>query len=638
MATTQQPPGRIDSLESLGSSTTNADLKPVKVESPNEQPPAKDEKLTTTTTSHDLNDMDTSRDAHGHLVSSDIVIDHNAVYQSNIFAPHAHSFFYGGYENLIGDWEDQSRYVNVEGVEFGLAGVYNENPSLVYHTGYGYSPYGPYSPGMTPLTSLSGDGQLYSPHQFQFPGAYYQQSAPPNMPYLSSSTPIPRVDLAVPIDQQGVFTSDTSNFNTQMFGPRPDLTRAPDGTGSVTPLSLPTVSVSPQPIGGLMPFGQGAMPITSGMGSQQQRSLYGFGSSISSIDRGYSHSGQYHNSTFETSIPSLGIKDQSSFVLDKNRRGGKESTLLCSCNGTVDFLNEQNRGPRANRSKIQMIECNSSLDTEKDSSTTGVDHKLYNSPDFVTEHKDAMFFIIKSYSEDNVHKSIKYGVWASTSSGNRKLDSAYHEAKQKEDPCPVFLFFSVNASAHFCGVSEMIGPVDFEKSVDYWQQDRWSGQFPVKWHMVKDVPNNLFRHIILENNENKPVTNSRDTQEVKLEKGLEMLGIFKKHEYEVSIIDDFEFYEEREKAMQERKARKHHQMYNSAGPVRAAFRNEQRNPPAISGDFINRLSKNFISAVRLEERNNADPATDKNSSLSVSVAPKPDELQKSETTPATTSS
>ena len=72
----------------------------------------------------------------------------------------------------------------------------------------------------------------------------------------------------------------------------------------------------------------------------------------------------------------------------------------------------------------------------------------------------------------------------------------------------------MNASAQFCGVAEMIGPVDFEKSVDYWQQDKWTGQFPVKWHIVKDVPNNLFRHIILENNENKPVTNSRDTQEV----------------------------------------------------------------------------------------------------------------------------
>jgi len=56
--------------------------------------------------------------------------------------------------------------------------------------------------------------------------------------------------------------------------------------------------------------------------------------------------------------------------------------------------------------------------------------------------------------------------------------------------------------------------VDFNKNMDFWQQDKWNGFFPVKWHIIKDVPNPQFRHILLENNENKPVTNSRDTQEV----------------------------------------------------------------------------------------------------------------------------
>lgn len=73
----------------------------------------------------------------------------------------------------------------------------------------------------------------------------------------------------------------------------------------------------------------------------------------------------------------------------------------------------------------------------------------------------------------------------------------------------------VNASGHFCGVAEMTGPVDFHKDMEFWQQDKWSGSFPVKWHIIKDTPNPSFRHIILENNENKPVTNSRDTQEVR---------------------------------------------------------------------------------------------------------------------------
>jgi hypothetical protein len=62
----------------------------------------------------------------------------------------------------------------------------------------------------------------------------------------------------------------------------------------------------------------------------------------------------------------------------------------------------------------------------------------------------------------------------------------------------------------------MVGPVDFEKDADYWQQDRWNGQFPVQWHVIKDVPNSRFRHILLENNDHKPVTHSRDSQEVKL--------------------------------------------------------------------------------------------------------------------------
>lgn len=75
-------------------------------------------------------------------------------------------------------------------------------------------------------------------------------------------------------------------------------------------------------------------------------------------------------------------------------------------------------------------------------------------------------------------------------------------------------FLQVNVSGQFCGVAEMIGPVDFNKNMDFWQQDKWNGSFPVKWHIIKDVPNTSLRHIILENNENKPVTNSRDTQEV----------------------------------------------------------------------------------------------------------------------------
>lgn len=104
----------------------------------------------------------------------------------------------------------------------------------------------------------------------------------------------------------------------------------------------------------------------------------------------------------------------------------------------------------------------------------------------------------------------------------------------------------------------MVGPLDFNKSLDYWQQDKWTGCFPVKWHIVKDVPNSLLKHITLENNENKPVTNSRDTQEVRLEQGLQIIKIFKGHSSKSSLLDDFGFYEARQRTMQEKKAKQQH--------------------------------------------------------------------------------
>lgn len=87
----------------------------------------------------------------------------------------------------------------------------------------------------------------------------------------------------------------------------------------------------------------------------------------------------------------------------------------------------------------------------------------------------------------------------------------------------------MNGSGQFLGVAEMIGQLDFNKNMDFWQLDKWNGFFPVKWHIVKDLPNSLLRHIILENNENRPVTYSRDTQEVSSFSSHRGLGLIKSH-------------------------------------------------------------------------------------------------------------
>lgn len=77
-----------------------------------------------------------------------------------------------------------------------------------------------------------------------------------------------------------------------------------------------------------------------------------------------------------------------------------------------------------------------------------------------------------------------------------------------------FLLIQVNTSGKFLGIAEMVGQVDFKKSMDFWQEERWSGFFPLQWHIVKDVPNINFKNITLPNNDNRLVYYSRDTQEV----------------------------------------------------------------------------------------------------------------------------
>ncbi|KAM8966284.1 YTH domain-containing family protein 3 isoform 3-T3 [Pelodytes ibericus] len=167
----------------------------------------------------------------------------------------------------------------------------------------------------------------------------------------------------------------------------------------------------------------------------------------------------------------------------------------------------------------------------------------YNPKDFDWSLKNGRVFIIKSYSEDDIHRSIKYSIWCSTEHGNKRLDAAYRSLNAKG---PLYLLFSVNGSGHFCGVAEMKSIVDYNAYAGVWSQDKWKGKFDVKWVFVKDVPNNQLRHIRLENNDNKPVTNSRDTQEVPLEKAKQVLKIIATFKHTTSIFDDFAHYEKRQ--------------------------------------------------------------------------------------------
>ncbi|PIA34712.1 hypothetical protein AQUCO_03700175v1 [Aquilegia coerulea] len=540
--------------------------------------------------------------------------DPNLCYPYNGYSSPA--YYYGGYDGSISEWDDYSRYVNPDGT-----GVYGDNGSLMY--GYGYSPYGPYSPASSPVPTIGHDGQLYGPQQYQYP-TFYQSPTPPNEAFNSTQAPAsqemstsvsadkPALSVEVPngnakgsvnTNSNGSMplkpSQQTSSVNSNGSYGRPgvypggvpasgyqDYRYSFDGLKSPVPWldvsayndgkhrpatssAISTVSHANNIQGGR---NQNVRPHPNIMGMQAPRTPGLMPSHY--LSRMYSNSRMYgqYGTSYRTGCGygSNGYDSRNNgrtgwlSVDSKYKPKGRGNFSFGYGNENMDGLNELNRGPRSRGFKNQKtvplavkgqnISSGDSTET-KDISTVTPDREQYNREDFSVKYKDAKFFIIKSYSEDDVHKSIKYSVWASTPNGNKNLNAGYQESQEKSGDCPVFLCFSVNGSGQFVGLAEMVGPVDFDKSVEYWQQDKWNGCFPVKWHIVKDIPNSLLKQITLENNDNKPVTNSRDTQEVKLEQGLQMLKIFKDHSCKTCILDDFEFYEGRQKTVQEKKAK-----------------------------------------------------------------------------------
>ncbi|KAK9072532.1 hypothetical protein SSX86_008966 [Deinandra increscens subsp. villosa] len=504
-----------------------------------------------------------------------------------------------GYDGTTTGWDDYSRYVNPDGVDTSH-GVYGDNGSIMY-PGYGYAPYGAYSPG-SPVPTPGHDGQLYGAQHYQYPSPYFQPmtqvTVPPkggiSRPVANGQQPF-AVDTAANGNPNSIVKGNNGSvlvrpaaYQNPVANPNGSYNRGTQNGFQGTKVHSPVSWLdSPVYSNGQPRYNANPVPLSNvnGFASKNQsirpphlgnsRPVPGINTSSAYMNRMYPNKlyGQYqgaYGSGLGLGSSPYWLPNGNGWLAANNtyKPKGRGNGFFSYGNENSDGLNELNRGPRAQITKnlkdpVQVTVTvngeNGNLantdGVEKDKASAAPDREQYNLTEFPETYTDAKFYIIKSYSEDDVHKSIKYNVWSSTQNGNKKLDAAYHEAQQKPEKCPVFLFFSVNTSGQFVGVAEMVGPVDFNKSLEYWQQDKWVGYFPVKWHIVKDVPNSLLKHIILEYNENKPVTNSRDTQEVKLEQGLQVIKIFKDHSSKQCILDDFEFYEERQKRIQEKKAK-----------------------------------------------------------------------------------
>ncbi|XP_039020701.1 YTH domain-containing protein ECT2-like [Hibiscus syriacus] len=490
--------------------------------------------------------------------ASEFVIDEGMYY------PTATNYVYycTGFESPV-EWEDHQNILVADGPDVQYSGSQTETFPYVYYTpSYGYAqsshnPYNPYIPG-----AVAGDSPLVGAQQ------YYTIT-----PYQNPVSPTGYVPVFIQPDNIPNSSTDFLLDTHASIGTRPDGRGAKHILGSASATlsreSTPNQadSLSRVTDGQSKDYAiQGRIPGGFESASAQAHQVGVASCSFQPIGNIPGGKLQSHHNHLKEDLPisnaisAYGASAPGFGALDKLQPKIHVGRVFNDAHGFPDTWAEQNRGPRTNRSKNQLVvKAYTSKAGNNDAEGNIIIYTdRYNKDNFPVDCVDAKFFVIKSYSEDDVHKSIKYNVWSSTPHGNKKLESAFEDAQKitagKSRSCPIFLFFSVNATGQFCGVAEMIGPVDFQKDMDFWQNDKWSGSFPVTWHIVKDAPNSHFRRIILENNENKPVTNSRDTQEIMYKQGMEMLKIFKNHVMKTSLLDDFMYYENRQRIMQEERA------------------------------------------------------------------------------------
>ncbi|KAF4364863.1 hypothetical protein G4B88_025582 [Cannabis sativa] len=497
----------------------------------------------------------------------EFVVDQGLVYP----AATGYGYYCTGFESP-GEWEDQRRIFGVDGPEIQYTGAQNESFPYVYYTptyGYAQTPYNPYNPYI-PGAVMGVDGSFAGAQQYYSVSPYHQNpTSTAYFPVVLQSDMIPSNTPESTVDTGASNRSDVRgskhNFNSTSGAFSNSTKSTSNMKNSLTIISEgQKSSVGPSKHATSKGVSNSNYPSPASSHVLQGRNSSSSTQPVDFIPNGKILSHQNHVKVTvpgNNSLSDFGTVTHGRATVAKLRPKVNVGRSMNDINNGLDSLGEQNRGPRISRSKNELA-VKAYTTRAGGANAQGniiIYTDQYNTDDFPVDYTDAKFFVIKSYSEDDVHKSIKYNVWSSTPHGNKKLSIAYEEAQRiaagKPKGCPIFLFFSVNVSGQFCGVAEMIGPVDFNRDMDFWQQDKWSGSFPVKWHIIKDVPNTSLRHIILENNENKPVTNSRDTQEIMFKKGIDMLRLFKNHTLKTSLLDDFMYYENRQKLIQEEKAR-----------------------------------------------------------------------------------
>ncbi|KAJ3065166.1 3'-5' RNA helicase ythdc2 [Podochytrium sp. JEL0797] len=154
----------------------------------------------------------------------------------------------------------------------------------------------------------------------------------------------------------------------------------------------------------------------------------------------------------------------------------------------------------------------------------------------------ARFFIIKSFTQNDIAIAQTHGIWSTTLRNEGRLNDAFGSCEN------VFLIFSVNGSGGFTGVARMqafagngLGSkgaggagdaaTDIEKDgvkvIVAGESLRllWDSPFPIKWLVRQFVPFRATDHLCNPWNEGKPVRIARDGTEIEPSVGYALMAL-----------------------------------------------------------------------------------------------------------------
>lgn len=134
----------------------------------------------------------------------------------------------------------------------------------------------------------------------------------------------------------------------------------------------------------------------------------------------------------------------------------------------------------------------------------------------IHSNRSTRYFVIKCNSAHNLQKSVEHNCWATQAHNELRLNDAFRTA-----PHVVFIF-SLNQSSAFQGYALMKSKFGKSKQKQRDIFDGWSLLCDIKWQRYYDLEFEEVGHIENPMNEYKPVTHSRDGQEMPNSAGREI--------------------------------------------------------------------------------------------------------------------